>query len=90
MRLWRVLMSVRVTGIGHDYTRHLSVFYVHAVMGSDAALHAIRIGCAAASPADEYRSSGSVTEVDRGTLDPINLDRAYSWDDGTHATEVRS
>lgn len=85
MRLWRASLSIRITGDGYDYTTHPATFYVHAVTASDASVAAIRLLASAASPRDEYRTSGSVTEVD-SNLDPIVPLRSRSWDDGTHAT----
>lgn len=80
-------MSVRITGDGYDYTRHLEGFYVSAFSASDASTKAIRIAASGASPRDEYRTSGSVVEVALDTLDPVvgtfGLNER-AWDDGTH------
>jgi len=80
-------MSVRVAGQNYDYTTNLTTFYVHAAMASDASVAAIRLIAASASPHDEYRTSGSVTEVD-SNLDSVFRNDALNsreWDDGTHS-----
>ena len=96
MKLWRVILSLRLKSTGSDgwnhtvpyaYNAHPCTFYVHAVCASDARSMAISLVSAGMSPRDEYRTSGCLVAVD-GNLNPVHSasmfggESAYhSWDD---------
>lgn len=77
-------MSVHLLNVGKwSYTTQVPGFYVHGVSPRDAQTNAIRVVAASASAGEEFRTSGSLIQVD-SNLDPVDngTDNTYlSWSD---------
>jgi hypothetical protein len=80
VKLFRVIMSVHLKNAEWSYSNQVPSFYVHAVSPQDAESNAIRVCAASASAKDEFRTSGSVIQVD-SDLEPMDNETYRSWSD---------